>query len=762
MPLKKEFLLTCFACFLVLQSAFTQEVPIDSAYSHYFEDTREIPYLHLNKSVFLTGEEVWFQAYVIEQNSKKLHPTTSNLYVTVFSSKGELKEQKLIAIKKGIGAGSILLDSTYTDSYYFIKASTRWMKNFKEDNAYVNRIQIASNSTVSAAKQVKEEDFFDFQIFPEGGHFVENTINSAGILIKDKNGKGQRVLSGFVKNGATGDTIQTFATNRFGTGNLTLFYEKDSRYILEAELENGSVISKKLDPAKSKGINLIVKNPNTRFVEITLATNAATLTDIIGKTYSIWIHNTKTYYKREITFSTTQKNKTLFIKNDKLFKGTNIITIFNENNVPILERVIFNYSEDLFVKPVVTQKLSTKDSTSISIEHELSEKAYISASFLPISTLTNTSKVDIYGKFLLEPFVKGTIENAAYYFTDVNRKKLGELDQLLLTQGWSRYNWNDIFEKPKKKIYPFENGIDITVQTNQKIRKKQRIFMYSEENNLVQNLNPNQNPYTLKNSFVIKNSEILFALMYGDNYFKLTPSLSYSSSKLFENIKSSELQTPLINELSLSNYKVLPNTIEELEGIELKTKVDKYENEPVGAALSLRYIDPKSLIAQGYTVDEYIRNQIIFYQNLSRPLGGVFLNGERVRGSQDVEGISMDQVREIRFGDIPGIGNKLIFLYTYSNYEYLKMNNIANFKKIKIPVGFDKVKEYYQPNYQSFLDKNFRNYGAVSWKHSLTVKPKEALQITIPNSYQEVILMLVEGVTENGGLMHFTLRLNTE
>merc|ERR1712065_47473 len=129
-----------------------------------------------------------------------------------------------------------------------------------------------------------------------------------------------------------------------------------------------------------------------------------------------------------------------FIKNDKLFKGTNIITIFNENNTPILERMIFNHSKVLFARPVVSKLFSSKDSTLVAIQNVSDEKAFMSASFLPVSTLAKDSKVDIYGKFLLEPFVKGDIENAAYYFSDVNRKKLNELDQLLLTQGWSKYS----------------------------------------------------------------------------------------------------------------------------------------------------------------------------------------------------------------------------------------------------------------------------------------------------------------------------------
>ena len=140
--MKKTLQKILFAVLLFNLFIVSAQKSIEASYTKYFEETREIPYLHLNKSVFLTGEEIWFQAYILEQNSKKLHPTTSNLYVSIFSSEGKLKDQKLIEIRKGLGAGSILLDSTYSDQYYFLKASTRWMKNFKEDNAFISRIQM--------------------------------------------------------------------------------------------------------------------------------------------------------------------------------------------------------------------------------------------------------------------------------------------------------------------------------------------------------------------------------------------------------------------------------------------------------------------------------------------------------------------------------------------------------------------------------------------------------------------------------------------
>ena len=185
---------------LVLSSSFIfSQSKIDSNYVNYFKNTREVPFLHLNKTSFLLGEEIWFNAYVQEQNSRKLHTTTSNLYVSIFNNNGTLKDQQLIHIKNGLGHGSILLDSTYTEQYYHIKASTRWMKNFNEDNAFYQKIKIISKNDKKYSVVQNEKDAFEYKLFPEGGHLIANAINSIGILIKDKNNKGLKIEKGIIR-----------------------------------------------------------------------------------------------------------------------------------------------------------------------------------------------------------------------------------------------------------------------------------------------------------------------------------------------------------------------------------------------------------------------------------------------------------------------------------------------------------------------------------------------------------------------------------
>ena len=86
---------------LLLLTSFnliSQDKPIDKSYQDYFNFHREIPYLHFNKTTFLQGENVWLKAYVLNQQTQKLHKHTTNLHVTVYNEKGEHKLSKLLSL----------------------------------------------------------------------------------------------------------------------------------------------------------------------------------------------------------------------------------------------------------------------------------------------------------------------------------------------------------------------------------------------------------------------------------------------------------------------------------------------------------------------------------------------------------------------------------------------------------------------------------------------------------------------------------------
>lgn len=776
-----------------ISSAQQTSSSIDTSYGEYFQDSREIPYLHLNKTVFLRGEEIWFQAYVLNQNSKKLHEKTTNLYVSIFNQEGALKDQRLIYIDKGIGKGNILLDSTFTRKKYFIKASTNWMRNFNEDQSFVQEITIVnSKEEPQKTSTLKKDAFFDFQVFPEGGHLLEEVTNTLGILIKDKNGNGQLVTNGILKD-KKGATISTFNTNSMGIGSITYFYDKGENYTLTATLENGSEVTKSVPKAKEYGVALNVYNPGTPLINITLNTNTSTLGSLIGKTYRIWIHNTSSYYKMNVSFQPKNNTYSILVKKENLSKGVNIITVFDEKNQPILERLIFNYDDSLFQNVLVKSSKST-DSLKVDFRGVSNEKVYLSASFLPGQTKAYTPSNSLYTAFLLKPYVKGNIENPHYYFTNTNRKKLGALDNLLLTQGWSKYSWNKIFSKPNQLNFKFESGITVNGKLNKRLKKGERLMAFSKENNLLDEVAVSNNGFTFSNYIFRKNSKIDFALQTKKRILRIKPVLQYSSTPLKQELDVA----PLVKnnaELEITGFQSLMEERKLLDEIRLATKRREYKNKPYGGNSILTGYKMKDRInANGETILNFLREKRF---NVSTTGGDVQITSGR-RGVQrtrtnlvenddgtfsTVEAAEIDQPARFKSGSVRvflddvDITNSLWLLesmylnaveevffgqltdtwsaqqiYIYSASPQAIAGNKNPFQSVLLNHGFEKTKEYYQPQYPSYLNDTYLRYGTIFWKPNIVLDKSKTYQLEIPKNLQKHIVMYLEGVSESGKL----------
>ena len=93
------------------------------------------------------------------------------------------------------------------------------MKNFKEDDSYVQKIKIITPKIRETQNKKISEKEYDFQFLPEGGHIVANTKNSIGIKAIDDKGKGS-VSFGVILN-SNKEQVARFESNFLGLGKFT-------------------------------------------------------------------------------------------------------------------------------------------------------------------------------------------------------------------------------------------------------------------------------------------------------------------------------------------------------------------------------------------------------------------------------------------------------------------------------------------------------------------------------------------------------------
>jgi hypothetical protein len=103
---------------------------------------REEVFIHSDREEYIAGEDLWFNAYVIDR--QKCMPSLASriLYFEVLNSDNRPVAQKRINISSGFGPGQIVLPDTLSTGIYTIRAYTNWMKNFLPSNCFIKDVTI--------------------------------------------------------------------------------------------------------------------------------------------------------------------------------------------------------------------------------------------------------------------------------------------------------------------------------------------------------------------------------------------------------------------------------------------------------------------------------------------------------------------------------------------------------------------------------------------------------------------------------------------
>ncbi len=767
-------------------------------YSQYFELPRETLYTHINKTTFLVGEHIWFKTYVHDRHADYKSVRTTNINVSLFNSSGDLVDSGLWYASSGSAEGQIYLDSTFKSGRYYLKSSTNWMRNFNESDAFIQSIDIIGTNEKESKPDISKESL-DIQILPEGGHIVSNTSNVIGLKVLNVNGQGEQVS--VIVSDDQGNEITKFDTNQFGIGKFLLIPESDMTYALDVIQKNGITITKKVGDIKDFGITIQANNLGSENLILTLHTNQNTLEQISEKKFDLLIH--KNGRSKSTSFSFNSKNEVVIvIPKSNLFRDLNIITVFNEEGDPLVERMIFNSDARISNASYnISQLKKVNDSLVFSIyelsnkiEDSLSGMGDLSITVLPSGTESYNPNDNIISTNYLKPYVQGHIENPKYYFQDITERKKYDLDLLLLTQGWSRYKWSNVFSSKIEANYQFENGLTIKGRLfNPKVVPAFKIQSPELMGYSWVDIDLNSdNTFVLDNMYVTK-GEIL-RISYIDEkgkYRKPAVSIEVVTNDVEDNISESNLISKALahNEISQSDQQYINaffyEDAEVLEEVVLigKKKKEKSDSEKISTTYKDNYIPvdentirlfPRVLdiIAyNGYQVNITIRQDVVitkFFKSSPSSSGspliildGVPLNDFNILfnlRSNDFEGISIDK-SGLGYG-IRGTEG-VIRLYSRKTDLFKSSKQLEDYTFEKEATkGFSKPKQFYTPRYKSFTSDLFNNYGVISWIPNINLKKNSSQLFKIPDFEAKSITFFIEGYDTDGKLVSQVISLN--
>ena len=455
--------------FLYTHSSFAQsQLAIQQQFESYSTTNyQEKVFLHTDKTIYATGEVIWLKAYITSAISNNYSFLSKICYVELISADKKPLLQGKIEIDSGRGNGSFLVPSSIRTGNYLLRAYTNWMKNFDAQFYFEQEITIINPNKKPEILNIVTTANNYIQFFPEGGNLVYDASNTVAYKITDAHGKGLQA-NGFIVT-EKNDTTVKFETEHFGMGTFSFTPAKGNKYHAIIKLNNQAIV-KELPEIYNTGWTLhVTDNGSNLSVSVTCNIETEHQVFLLAQTrHSVKIAKTQPLNNGTAIFT---------INKSDLGEGISQLTAFNEERHPVCERLYFKKPTNILNVKLDNVKaeyqLRNKVNISVLAANPNGEpiNADMSVAVYLVDSLQPEQKMNVVNYLWLTSDIKGFIESPEYYFENSGAESEKVTDNLMLTQGWRRFKWDDVLNnsKPSFTFLPEYEGHIITGKISPKI-----------------------------------------------------------------------------------------------------------------------------------------------------------------------------------------------------------------------------------------------------------------------------------------------------
>lgn len=458
-------LIIAIPLFLVVAIARAQaeKDSLENVFARYQSQTpQEKLFVHIDKTFYLAGETIWFKIYSLNAASNAPSSFSAIAYVELLDKDQKPVFQEKIAMDSAKGDGYCRLAPSLPSGNYIFRAYTNWMKNFSPDLYYQQQLTIVNTLTESDNTDTTGLSQEKIRFFPEGGNLVSGLTST--IAFKAINIAGNGVTCRGVVLDQKQDTVARFQSNTLGMGTFELTPVRGNTYSARV-ITPTSTFSENLPTTFNEGYVMHLSNSDGRNIRITVSTSATTMVPIVylfansrgqaGNARAVYLNN------NQASFS---------VNPDSLGEGITHFTILNSNRQPVCERLWFKPAAlrqmhiDVKLNPTTgtREKFTIDLTTSDPMAHPTA--ANLSMSVFLLDSLQSIPEENILNYCWLSSDLRGRIESPGHYFATGDPSSATDIDNLMLTQGWSRFRWEDIL-KNKPGYFDFRpetSGLTIT------------------------------------------------------------------------------------------------------------------------------------------------------------------------------------------------------------------------------------------------------------------------------------------------------------
>lgn len=421
---------------------------VDDFQNYTGQHYKEKIFVHTDRGCYLSGETLWFKIYTVSASDHTPSLLSKVAYVEVLDKDNAPVLQAKITLERGQGSGSFDIGNEIGSGNYLLRVYTRWMRNDDPGYFFQQQLTIINTSKENTGSPSPGAEAMTLQFFPEGGNLVYGLSGKVGFKMTDHEGKGSD-FTGFILN-QHNDTLLRFQPLKSGIGSF--MFTPDENFVYRAFIVpagKGS-FTQELPAIMNTGYSIRVyeEAPGTIKIDVTCKTNNPP--EAYAPVYLI-AHTRQRVKAAEV--SNLNNGKTTFlIDKEKLGPGISHLTIFNKDKRPLCERLYFKYPEEelLFDISAERQEFKPREKVSLTIsaqnEQGTAEQPAMSLSVFLTDSLDQGPANDIRSYLWLSSDLKGYIEDPSWYF-DTTGNEVGEaLDNLLLTQGWRRFRWEEVLD----------------------------------------------------------------------------------------------------------------------------------------------------------------------------------------------------------------------------------------------------------------------------------------------------------------------------
>ena len=446
--MKKSALLSLLI-FLCIHS-FGKEMIFDRLDSLFEQQLKAFPqekiYLHTDKPYYISGEPIWFRAYLVDAAAHVPVFASRYIYVELINPLDTVVVRVKIQQTDSIYSGRIDIPPDVPEGDYTLRAYTNFMQSVDENYWFTKNIHIGdpqnrdihvktAQGSYHHSTSIPDDDF-DVAFYPEGGVLLEDTLVEVTFKALKSNGKSSDITGVVYDN--QDDTISQIKTDYAGMGVFGLYSEKGKTYYAVCSNEKGKSKRFDLPAVYNDRYDLCVNQRNDNLYISVLKPAAMTQQDTL---YLLAHTRGVAYYADRIPNGKTS----VIIPNDLFPSGVLQVLLLDARLQPLSERLVFIHNDDQAKVDFRTDKenyakrsLVQADVTVTDRNHKLLAGNF-SVSVTDDNEVITDACNNILSSLLLTSDLKGHIECPASYFSN-SAASSNRLDLLMLTQGWRRYD----------------------------------------------------------------------------------------------------------------------------------------------------------------------------------------------------------------------------------------------------------------------------------------------------------------------------------